>query len=410
MMDLALSPNNVHASLEPVKLSDAPMEQPNSGRLSICLVSWAPFLAGAEVAAERLAVGLQQAGHEVLVLLGHEGPTMDRMRAAGLRCEHQPIYFTDKWHWLRYRKARNALRRTLLRERPDIVHSNDLPTHQIVSDALRGTGIPEVCHHRWVFDGAAADWLNKFGAARHLFVSQFLMAQLSGESERLRRSERAVVHDGLPLPPAPVDADRLHARHQLSLAAGRVHVTIAGQVIERKGVADLLHAWSMLDRALRERADLLIVGDDLEKQGAYRAAMEQLSAQLGCNARFVGFQRNVGTWLLATDIAVVPSHVEPLGNATLEAMAYALPVLGSTAGGIPEMVVDGETGLLVPPRAPAELCAALARLIADAELRRRLGMQGRRRCEVGFSLQVHVQAVLAQYHHVLSAAHARAPS
>ncbi len=379
-------------------------------RLRVCLVSWAPFLAGAEIAAERLALGLKQAGHEVLILLGHEGPTMDRMRAAGLRCEHQPIYFTDKWHWLRYRRARNALRRTLQRERPDIVHSNDLPTHQIVSDALRGTTIPEVCHHRWVFDGAAADWLNKFGAARHLFVSEFLMAQLGSVSERLRRSERSVVYDGLPLPPAPTDAERLHARQQLSVGADRIHVTIAGQVIERKGVADLLHAWSMLDRSLRERADLLVVGDDLEKQGAYRAAMEQLSTQLGCNARFAGFQRNVGTWLLATDIAVVPSHVEPLGNATLEAMSYALPVLGSTAGGIPEMIVDGQTGLLVPPRAPEKLSAALARLIADAELRRCLGTQGRQRCEIVFSLQAHTEAVLVQYRQVLSGADARAAS
>ena len=52
-------------------------------------------------------------------------------------------------------RARQGLRRFLQCERPDVVHSNDLPTHQIVSDALRGTGIPEVCHHRWIFDGAA---------------------------------------------------------------------------------------------------------------------------------------------------------------------------------------------------------------------------------------------------------------
>jgi glycosyltransferase involved in cell wall biosynthesis len=323
------------------------------------------------------------------------------MRAAGLRCKHQPIYFTDKWHWLRYRKARNKLRRVLQSERPDIVHSNDLPTHQIVSDAVRGTHIPEVCHHRWVFDGPATDWLNKYGAVRHLFVSRFLLAQLSGGSERLRRSNLSVVYDGLRLPPAPVEVDRQRARQQLGFATDRVLVIFAGQIVERKGVADLLRAWRMLDARLRGKAELLIVGEDLENKGAYRAAMEQLAAQLTCDARFVGFQKHVDQWLLASDIAVVPSHVEPLGNATLEAMSFALPVLGSTAGGIPEMVVHEETGLLVPPRTAPELAAALARLIADADLRLRLGARGRQRCEEHFDLHGHVRAVLHEYHQVL---------
>ena len=61
----------------------------------------------------------------------------------------------------------------------------------------------------------------------------------------------------------------------------------------------------------------------------------------------------------------MPSHVEPLGNATLEAMAHSLPVVGTDVGGIPEMVVHDETGLLVPPSDPGTLSAALARLILD---------------------------------------------
>lgn len=389
--DLALQSPSTSAVITPTNI-----------RLRIGIVSWAPFLAGAEIAAERLAVGLQQAGHEVFVVLGHNGTLMDRMRAAGLRCLHLPIYFTDKWRWLRYRKARNALHHLLKQEQPDIVHSNDLPTHQMVSDALRGTGIPEVCHHRWIFGEQAIDWLNKYGAASHLFVSRFLMEELSGHSPRLRASSRSVVYDGLPLPPPPSDTERQRARRELGLPANRVVVTFAGQIIERKGVADLLRAWPLLDPTLRHQAELFIIGDDLEGKGSYRIAMEKLSADLGGNPRFVGFQKNVGEWLLASDVAVVPSHAEPLGNATLEAMSYALPVLGSAVGGIPEMVVHEQTGLLVPPRSPADLAAALSRLLVDAELRRRLGQQGRRRCEEIFSLDAHVDSVLKEYDVVLS--------
>jgi glycosyltransferase involved in cell wall biosynthesis len=370
-------------------------------KLKVCLATMAPFLGGAEVAAERLAVGLRGAGHDVLVVVGTEGPVLERLRHAGLRCAYSPVHLTDKWHWVRYVRARGRLRRLLRRERPDVIHSNDLPTHQMVSDAARGLGIPRVCHHRFPFGGAAADWMNKYGAEHHVFVSRALMDELCGQSGRLRQSSRAVLYDGLPLPPAPTPADRGQARARLGLPAGAVLVTFAGQIIERKGVADLLRAWTLLRQENRGGAELLIVGDDLQGEGKYRAAMEQLAGELSCPARFVGFRKDVGDWLLASDVAVVPSHVEPLGNATLEAMSYALPVLGCRVGGIPEMVVHEETGLLVPPRSPHDLAAALARLVTDAELRRRLGRQGRERCDEVFGLARHVQAALHEYGRVL---------
>jgi glycosyltransferase involved in cell wall biosynthesis len=368
----------------------------------VCLATWAPFLGGAEVACERLGVGLRQAGHDVLVLVGQPGPVLERLEGSGLRCLCLPMPFTDKWRWWRYLRARQTLRFALRQARPDVLHSNDLPTNQVLSDAARGLGIARVCHHRFPFPGTAINWFNKFGAERHLFVSRALMEEMCAASPRLRASPRAVVYDGLPLPPEPTAADRMRARRQLGLPADRVLVTFAGQIVERKGVADLLHAWVRLDADSAGRADLLIVGDDLQGQGQYRAAMEQLAAELHCPARFVGFRKDVGTWLLASDVAVVPSHVEPLGNATLEAMSYALPVVGGNVGGIPEMIVAEQTGLLVPPRAPVELSAALARLVADASLRQRLGRQGWQRCRECFSLEAHTRAVLGEYGHVLA--------
>ncbi len=370
--------------------------------MKIVIASMAPFVGGAEIAAERLAVGLGEAGHDVIVLLGARGEVLQRMQRAGLTCLHADMYLTDKWHWWRYTKARNALRRIIREIRPDLVHSNDLPTHQIVSDAVRGTGVLEICHHRWVFPGQAIDWLNKFGCPHHVFVSNALMNELCENSPRLHASSRSVVYDGLPLPSKPTAQDRGLARERLGLPADKTIVAFAGQMIERKGVADLLQAWSMLEKGLGDVAELLLIGDDLTGEGNYRLEMEKLAEDLGCAARFVGFQKNVGEWLQASDIAVVPSHVEPLGNATLEAMSYCLPVIGSTAGGIPEMIVTEETGLLVPPRSPQALKEAIKRLIADKETRVRLGNQGRRRCEEHFSLAAHVRSVVAEYDRVLS--------
>jgi glycosyltransferase involved in cell wall biosynthesis len=370
--------------------------------IKIVIASIAPFVGGAEVAAERLAVGLREAGHDVHMLLGNRGEVFQRMERAGLKCSYAAMPFTDRWHWLRYWKARNRIRRFLEQQKPDIVHSNDLPTHQIVSDAVRGTGIPEICHHRWIFPGPAIDWLNKFGCRHHLFVSNALMKDLCDHSSRLTKSSRAVVHDGLPLPTMPTFEDRCRSRKNLGLPLDKIIVTFAGQMIERKGVADLLQAWSILDESIQNQAELLMIGDDISGEENYRVKMEALAGELSCPARFVGFQKNVGEWLQASDVAVVPSHAEPLGNATLEAMSYALPVIGSSVGGIPEMIVDEVTGLLVPPRSPEQLAVSLNQLITNRELRLTLGDNARSRCETKFSLQKHTEAVLKEYDRLLT--------
>ncbi len=372
-----------------------------NGRLKVCLATMAPFLAGAEVAAERLAFGLREEGHEVLLLVGQDGEARERYEQVGLNPRVSPMYLTDKWHLWRYWRARRALRRLLQRERPDVIHSNDLPTHQMVSDAARGLGIPRVCHHRFPFPGLAIDWMLKFGAEHHLFIAQALMDEMTAESARLRASSRAVVFDGLPLPSIPSAEVRRRAREALGLPLDRLMVIIAGQVIERKGVADLIEAWALLPAECRARAELVIAGDDLLGHGEYRRAMEQLAAERGVPARFVGFQKNIGQWLTASDVATVPSHVEPMANANLEAMSYGLPLVSSRVGGIPEAVLDGETGLLVPPKSPAALAEALARLLTDEPLRLRLGQQGRRRCEEVFSLLAHTRGVVGQYRSVL---------
>jgi glycosyltransferase involved in cell wall biosynthesis len=187
-------------------------------------------------------------------------------------------------------------------------------------------------------------------------------------------------------------------------------VLFAGQIIERKGVADTLHAWHQLQGKWGETANLVIVGDDLEGKGAYRAKMESLAAELGSSARFAGFQKDVYRWFAAAEVVVFPSIEEPLGLVALEGMAHAVPVIGTAVGGIVETIVPEETGLLVPPKSPRDLAAAIDRLLADPALRDQLGTAARERCERLFSLEAHVAAVVRQYEAVLSRQCAEVPA
>ena len=312
--------------------------------------------------------------------------------------------FTDRWRFWHYLLDRSRLRSIFRSEQPDILHANDLPTHQAVAGAARGLPIARLCHHRQIFNGSAIAWFDKFGAHHHVFVSRALMEDLSSASPPLGACSRAVLYDGLELPASPTAAERQAARRRLHLSVERTQVLFAGQIIVRKGVADLLEAWAKLPVLLQEKSDLLIVGEDLENKGAYRAEMARLAYHLGVPARFCGFQKNVGDWLMAADMAVVPSHVEPLGNATLEAMSYGLPVIGGEVGGIPEMIVHEETGLLVPSKNPVKLAEALGVLLTDVDQRTRLGAAGRIRCEREFSLSAHTESLVREYSRTLAAA------
>lgn len=380
--------------------SQPPILSPS--RLKICLASWAPFVGGAEIGAERVALGLQAAGHDVFVVLGTRGAVLERMEQAGLRCIHCPLALTDKWRWWKFLRARQALRQLLQREKPDLVHSNDLPTLQMVASTAKKLNIPVVTYHKFPFDGPAIDWMNKYGADRHLFVSRALMEEMCARSSQLRESRRTVVHDGLILPPEPTATGKQIARATLVLPAEKLLVTFVGQIIERKGVTDLIRAWALLPSELAQRAELILLGDAPEGGEGYRDHAQQLAQELGCSVRFVGFRSDVGSWLTASDVMVLPSHVDPLPLAIMEAMSFGLPVIGCAVTGIPEMIVHEHTGLLVPPRSPEQLSQALARLLGDSQLRWAYGKNARNRSQEVFSLQAQVRQLEKVYREVLA--------
>jgi glycosyltransferase involved in cell wall biosynthesis len=368
--------------------------------LKLLLFSRAPFIGGAEVACERLALGLMDRGHKVTVVVDQENEVYQRFVAKGLNCKVFRLPFREKksvvsyaYHWMR-------LRRFVQKFQPDLVHCNDLPTHQFVSSVAGSLGLPRVCHHRFIYNGKCIDWLNRQGAEIHLFVSNYLKDLLSGESAKLASEPRQVLYDGLPMGSVRSDSDRRQARDKLGIAQESRLVLFAGQVIERKGVKELLDAWKKIDSE-KYRSSLVLIGDDIQNNGAYRKQMQSYASSEGIQATFMGFQNNVPEWLQAADIAVVPSREEPLGNATLEAMATGLPVVGTLTGGIPEMIEEEQTGLLVQVNDPDRLANALNRLLEDPELAQKLGQAGRIRCERIFSIATHTDAMIEVFQDLL---------
>jgi len=141
-----------------------------------------------------------------------------------------------------------------------------------------------------------------------------------------------------------------------------------GRLSEEKGLRHLLEAlrrWVPGDSQWR----LILVGE-----GPQREALEQTVRDFGLTAKvkFAGFQRDTGAWYPAMDAFVLPSLTEGTPMVVLEAMAHGVPVIATSVGGVPALVANGRTGLLVPPARPLELLEAMQSLLGDGELRRRL--------------------------------------
>jgi glycosyltransferase involved in cell wall biosynthesis len=179
-------------------------------------------------------------------------------------------------------------------------------------------------------------------------------------------------------------------------------VGIVGNLIPIKGHEDFLHMAALLTQRAIE-AEYWIIGADVHQTG-WRVHLQETSARLGLqeHVRFLGFRSNVADLLNDLDVLIVASHVEPFGIVAAEGMACELPVVGTDVGGIPEVIVNGVTGFLVPPRSPTGLAEKVQLLLDDAELRRSMGVKGRERAESLFSSEKHAKSIVELYADVLA--------
>jgi glycosyltransferase involved in cell wall biosynthesis len=169
------------------------------------------------------------------------------------------------------------------------------------------------------------------------------------------------------------------------------------------GTTARFHELKGLDVLLRAVAGLGDVHAFLVGQGPEEVALRALATNLGIEDRvhFHGWTNEPRAYLAAFDVVAVPSRQEAVPLTLVEAMLAARPVVASAVGGIPEVIEDGTTGVLIPPDDPAALAAALSRLLADPDLRREMGARARATALRQFSMNAMVQAYESLYGEVL---------
>jgi glycosyltransferase involved in cell wall biosynthesis len=208
------------------------------------------------------------------------------------------------------------------------------------------------------------------------------------------------IHNGIELAEydLPPDLSRASRRAELGIPADAPVVITLAVLREGKGHHTLLTAVPTVLQRKPETKFLIVGGGPLEGQLRDHVRNEGLIQSV----IFTGMRHDVPLLLGLADVSVLPSEHDPLPTVVLESMAMRLPVVGMNSGGVPEMIVDGQTGLLVPPRDPRALSEAILALLIDPARAKQMGESGRARVEVEFNALGWARKMEAVYDEILS--------
>jgi glycosyltransferase involved in cell wall biosynthesis len=329
-------------------------------------------------------------GVDVAVRVPETGPLLETLREQQIPYDVAPFPVLRKallrpWPLARLMVATplavSRLLRELRRQRPDVVYVNTLTLpHWLL--AARLAGVPSVCHVREAEDQLARvlqrALVGPLRLATVVIANSGGTARWVGSNAPRVTGRTRVVYNGFDF--APVAPRRARAGTLRLLLVGRLNAR-KGPDVAIDAVAELAHAGCDVE--------LEIVGDAFRGYEWYADELRQRAVDRGVadRVRFVGFAADPTPHYAAADIVLVPSRVEPFGNVAVEALAVGRPVVAARAGGLPEIVTDGETGLLCAAGSVKELTACVLRLAADPGLAGRLAEAGAASVRERFGMQ-----------------------
>ena len=344
----------------------------------------------------QMAADLPAYGFQVSILTFHIDPAGDVAANAPCPLYLLPLTRTYDLHAFR---AALALRRFLRREHVRLVQtffeSSDLWAGLV--SKLSGTGLKLIWSRRDMGILRQPKHARLYRLLRRMPDAVFAVAETVKrhvlEVDGVPAGRVQVIYNGLELGPDPPAKP--------PFAAGVAHIVTVGNLRPVKGQDVLLEAAAGLLHDF-PGSQLTFVGAVLDE--AYALRLRARVAELGLAQRvhFVGNVTEVRTFLQGTDLFVLPSRSEGFSNAILEAMAEGLPVIATTVGGNAEAVVDGQTGLLVPPDDVDALSAALKRLVTDPATAAGMGKAGRDRAAEEFSRDAIYRRIIRSYGDLLA--------
>ena len=327
-----------------------------------------------------LARGQREQGHEPLVIAAPDAPLIRRLRSSGIAVA--AVRMRADWDLAAARRVRAVLRTW----NADLIHAHDARAHAIALAALIGRKqLPLVVTRRVPFIPRGR---LKYGrrVARFIAISSAVRdALIAGGVDPARID---LVYSGVPHPSMGTPRDwRLECRWP----ADSVVCGIVGAMTAEKGVATLTEIGGRLPDEIRARIRLVLLGGQ-------SAGTQSVG---GIAAFRAGFVDEIHAAMAGLDILLHPSSAEGLGTAVIDAMSLGVPPIAFRVGGLPELIEDQRSGLLVPAGDVAAFAAATERLVRDTGFRRSLAASGPARA-AEFSVERMIRGTQAVYDTVLA--------
>jgi glycosyltransferase involved in cell wall biosynthesis len=362
-------------------------------------------IAGAERHLLMLLAGLRARDVDAQIMLLHppRNPMDDFVQAASAR--EIPVQRIAIKHHLDTSVV-GQLRDLFRYYQPDVAHTHLLHADLFGIPAARLARVPVVVTSRHNDNAfrklAPIRWANRVlwgrvdaGIAISEAIRRFCIKVEGAPANKLH-----TIYYGLDRKPedAERNAARASMRAELGVTPEQPVIGIACRLIEQKGVSFALQAFAQIAPKYPD-AQMVIAGE-----GPLRDFLQAKAKTLNVadRVRFLGWREDVTRVLAGFDVLLNPSLWEGFGLVMLEAMAQRVPIIGSAVSAIPEVIVEGETGLLVPPRDVGALAAAINTLLADAPLRQHMGLLGEDRLEERFSAARMVDETLELYRGLVS--------
>jgi len=347
--------------------------------LRLAFVCFSSARGGLELMLVRLADSLRQAGHHVIVISPDNSAIQESCHHVGIR--HYAL--TPRTRYLDL-AASGILRKYFTRHSTQIAivgASKDISTVVLVKRHVKGlrvaffqqmqSGIMKKdLFHRWAY-GKLDRWITLTRAMK--------------ESAQSTTTVPAEMIEVIPLGVnlkrfAASRYTRLTSRSRFRLPARPPIVGLVGRFDPQKGQETLLQAAAVILKKLPKTC-FAIVGEETRGESGYLNRLKRIVEELGIgrSVQFLPFTERVPELLAAFDVTAMPSYSETYGYLAIESMAMGVPVVGTNAGGLPEIIEDNSTGILVPPKDPEALARGVLKLLLDRRLSRAMSRHARRR-------------------------------
>ncbi len=337
---------------------------------------------------------LPRCGFRPLVVCPGTGPLTEELAKRGVEAHFASMPPWRKlFAYLKRPTAVRALRDVIAVVQPALLHVNDIWWVPQTLRAVAGMRIPIVAHVRQEIEPPKVRRYELDKTDLVLPMSHQIRQSLEKGGvlpERLK-----VLHSGIDLSAVPDREDGRTIRRRFGIPAEALVLGTVANLFARKGYDVMLRALPEVVATFPQVHYLIVGTGDADYEMRLRTMVRDL--ELENRVHFAGFQESVYPCLAAMDLYVHPALMEGFGIAVLEAMAMRKPVVATTAGGLPEVAQDGETGILVPPGDPDALAKAVSSLLPDSARCRQLGEAGRARVAAHFTVKIMLDRLIAAY-------------